>query len=206
MTDLTANEAAVLLTFNTYDTAEGTKGDLGVSWTGVDVLASTTGKPMAAVKGILGSLIKKGLVESDEADKFSGKPIAQCLTEQGVDVLFALRAAKVAPLPGQVADTAAFVAAQVEPKGEPSATPVTPPTDAPAEPARARQNGILYPVAGTVAHAIWTLAQGFADANGREAKPGDLKEQAEAAGINLASLGCGMGHRRKFMGIAKQRG
>ncbi|PJN95242.1 hypothetical protein CNY89_09635 [Amaricoccus sp. HAR-UPW-R2A-40] len=89
---------------------------------------------------------------------------------------------------------------------EPAATPVNPEPVAEAAPARARQNGILYPVAGTVAHAIWALAQGFADANGREAKPGDLKDQAEAAGINLASLGCGMGHRRKFLGIAKQRG
>lgn len=91
-TQLTANEAAVLLTFNTYEDVESTKGDLGVSWTGIDEIAAATGKSLASVKGIIGSLIKKGLVESDEADAFSGKPVAQCLTEAGAEALFALRA------------------------------------------------------------------------------------------------------------------
>lgn len=112
---LTANEAAVLLTFNTYGDAECTKSDLGVSWTGVDEIAKDTGKSLASVKGILGSLIKKGLVQSDEADAFSGKPIAQCLTDDGVDALFALRAEE-APVVGetQVAETLAFIEAQTE--------------------------------------------------------------------------------------------
>ena len=119
LVQLTANEAAVLLTFSTYEDAESTKSDLGVSWTGVDEIAKDTGKSLASVKGILGSLIKKGLVQSDEADAFSGKPIAQCLTDGGVDALFALRAEE-APVVGetQVAATLAFIEAQTEEEEE----------------------------------------------------------------------------------------
>lgn len=84
----TALEARVLKTFGTYKTAEGTKADLGVSWTDAAEIAKATGLPIATVAGVVGSLVKKGLVHSDHEP---GKPDALCLlTEKGVDVLFDL--------------------------------------------------------------------------------------------------------------------
>ena len=83
----TALEAVVLKAFNVYaDDPEGTKGDLGCSWTGATELAEATGLAIDSVKGVLGSLVKKNLVYADPATKFA--PAAVCLTEDGVDVIF----------------------------------------------------------------------------------------------------------------------
>lgn len=89
MTNLTSLEKIVLLAFNTYATAEGTKSDLGVSWTGVQELATATELKINTVKGAIGSLVKKGLVYSDHEP---GKPDALCLTEEGVDAHFQIDA------------------------------------------------------------------------------------------------------------------
>lgn len=70
--------------------------------------------------------------------------------------------------------------------------------EATAAPARDRRNGVLRPAEGSVSAKIWALADAFVGEHGREPKPGDLKDQAQAAGINLTSLGLGMGYRRKF--------
>lgn len=70
--------------------------------------------------------------------------------------------------------------------------------EAPAAPARDRRNGVLRPAEGSVSAKIWALADAFVAEHGREPKPGDLRETAMAQGINLTSLGLGMGYRRKF--------
>lgn len=89
MTNLTSLEKIVLLAFSTYATAEGTKSDLGVSWTDAAMLATATSLKLNTVKGVLGSLVKKGLVYSDHEP---GKPDALCLTEAGVDAHFQIDA------------------------------------------------------------------------------------------------------------------
>lgn len=93
MTTVTSLEARILKAFNTYsgeNAAEATKSDLGVSWTDAKDLSTETGLPVTSVAGVLGSLVKKGLVYSDPAEH--GKPAAVCLTDDGVDVLFLLPA------------------------------------------------------------------------------------------------------------------
>lgn len=70
--------------------------------------------------------------------------------------------------------------------------------EAPAAPAGDRRNGVLRPAEGSVSAKIWALADAFVAEHGREPKPGDLRETAMAQGINLTSLGLGMGYRRKF--------
>ena len=85
---LTKNEAKVLGAFNTYDDVEGTISDLGVSWTDAAELVTETGIKMSSIKGIIGSLVKKGLVDADEGD--AGKPDALCLTEAGARRFFEL--------------------------------------------------------------------------------------------------------------------
>lgn len=79
MLNLTANEKIVLQAFDTYSDVESTISDLGVSWTGTKELAAETKLSVASIKGILGSLTKKGLVESDD----NGENIAVCLTKEG---------------------------------------------------------------------------------------------------------------------------
>lgn len=86
---LTSKELQVLSAFNTYEDAEGTKSDLGVSWTDVQMLATDTGLSVKSVKGVVGSLVKKDLVFADNED--DAKNPALCLTEDGVDAFFANR-------------------------------------------------------------------------------------------------------------------
>ena len=112
MTSTTALEARVLLSFNTYtgaDAAEATKSDLGVSWTDAKDIAKATGLPLATVVGVMGSLVKKDLIQTDEGVT-GDKPAACCLTDAGVDVFFALPALDYAD---------ADVAADWEPQGKP---------------------------------------------------------------------------------------
>lgn len=93
MTTVTSLEARILKAFETYtgeNAAEATKSDLGVSWTDAKDLSTATELPAATVAGVLGSLVKKGLVHADPAAH--GKPAAVCLTDEGVDVLFLLPA------------------------------------------------------------------------------------------------------------------
>lgn len=85
MTSTTALEARVLKTFDLYDSAEATKSDLGVSWTDAKTIAGETGLALASVVGVMGSLVKKGLIQTDDEGTD-----ATCLTEAGVDVCFAL--------------------------------------------------------------------------------------------------------------------
>ena len=85
MTSTTALEARVLLSFNTYASAEATKSDLGVSWTDAKTIAGETGLVLASVVGVMGSLVQKGLIQTDDEGTD-----ATCLTEAGVDVCFAL--------------------------------------------------------------------------------------------------------------------
>lgn len=87
MTNLTSLEKIVLLAFNTYATAEGTKSDLGVSWTDATTLADATSLKLNTIKGVIGSLVKKGLVQTDSEDSK-----AICLTEKGVDAHFQIDA------------------------------------------------------------------------------------------------------------------
>lgn len=89
MTNLTSLEAIVLNAFDAYKTAEDTKSDLGVSWCDCLMLSTDTGLNIHTVKGVIGSLAKKGLVHVDDEP---GKPHAVCLTEAGVDAKFALPA------------------------------------------------------------------------------------------------------------------
>ena len=89
MTSTTALEARVLKTFDLYDSAEATKSDLGVSWTDAKTIAGETGLALATVVGVMGSLVKKDLIQTDEGVT-GQKPQACCLTESGVDVCFAL--------------------------------------------------------------------------------------------------------------------
>lgn len=70
--------------------------------------------------------------------------------------------------------------------------------EAPAAPARDRRNGVLRPVEGSVSAKIWALVDAFVAEHGREPKPAEIKDAATAQGINLTSLGLGMGYRRKF--------
>jgi hypothetical protein len=115
MTNLTSLEAIVLNAFEAYSTAEETKCDLGVSWSDATMLAADTGLQVNTVKGVLGSLVKKGLVYADDEP---GKPAAVCLTEEGADAKFALPAdlkdAPVVEEPGAEADEAAFIAALIK--------------------------------------------------------------------------------------------
>ena len=96
--NLTTKEILVLNTFETYSVdgridAEATKSDPGVSWTDAADLAAACNLPVASVKGVLGSLVAKGLVYADDEP---GKPSAQCLTEAGVDALVEIAAGNVA--------------------------------------------------------------------------------------------------------------
>jgi hypothetical protein len=119
MTNLTSLEAIVLNAFGAYKTAEDTKSDLGVSWTDATDLAADTGLQVNTVKGVLGSLVKKGLVYADDEP---GKPAAVCLTEDGVDAKFALPAdLSEAPVVGEEGPEleatdaeAAFIAALIK--------------------------------------------------------------------------------------------
>lgn len=107
MTNLTNKETIVLLAFKTYTGAESTKSDLGISWTDARDLSLETGLDIKTVKGVLGSLVNKGLVLTDEG---MGGVMIQCLTEAGVDALFAARAQLPAPV-DTAADGAVLVTA-----------------------------------------------------------------------------------------------
>lgn len=98
MTNLTTMQFAVLNTFGTYSgeqAIEATKSDLGVSWNDVADIARATGFTAKQVQGVLSGLVQRDLIQTSHED---GKPDAQCLTEAGVDALFAARAANAAPV------------------------------------------------------------------------------------------------------------
>lgn len=80
---VTELEQQVMRCFRTYDTLEGTQSDCGVSWTDAAELSKQSGLSLATVKGVLGSLVKKGWVYADDD---TGKPQAQCLTPEGAVV------------------------------------------------------------------------------------------------------------------------
>lgn len=86
---MTNLETTILALFNTYETAEGTKSDLGVSWTDAADLAKASGLPVNVVKGILGSLVKKDLVQVDVGGH--NNPVV-CLTDAGADARHAIPA------------------------------------------------------------------------------------------------------------------
>jgi hypothetical protein len=104
--ELTAKQTKILAAWPTaYDTAEDAKSDLGSTWTDVAELANNTGMTQASVRGVLGSLVNLGLAQTGEGG--DGNP-AQCLTEDGVDAVYALRGTAVQ-------DTTADAAAAVKP-------------------------------------------------------------------------------------------
>lgn len=84
---LTANQIAVLKTFVlNYDTAEDNKAD-NACYTDVADAAMETGKTVKSVRGIMGSLAKKGLITHEEGGE-TGEDDIQCLTDAGIDVVF----------------------------------------------------------------------------------------------------------------------
>lgn len=96
---LTELETKVLGAFNTYDDLASTIGDLGVSWTDAKELSVETGIAMKSIKGVIGSLVKKGLVDVDDdgpinAHDLKKAPTAICLTAEGAKVFFDLCAAE----------------------------------------------------------------------------------------------------------------
>lgn len=117
---LTSREAQLLINWSTnYDNAEAEKAD-NASWTeAADMVGN--GLSLKTVKGLLGSLAKKGLVEGGH-EKANGEPgDLQILTDASIDEVFRLRGelageAQAEPVAdkGMVADTVAFIAAQVE--------------------------------------------------------------------------------------------
>ena len=82
MTTLTTLETLVVAAFNTnYSCAEDEKAD-NASWGKVKQLSNKTGLAIESVKGVLGSLVKKGLVfDYNEDHTFS-------LTNNGIDCHF----------------------------------------------------------------------------------------------------------------------
>lgn len=88
---LTPREAQILVNWRTnYDNAEAEKAD-NASWAeAADMVGN--GLSLKTVKGLLGSLAKKGLVEGGH-DKANGEPgDLQILTDAGIDEVFRLRA------------------------------------------------------------------------------------------------------------------
>lgn len=79
---ITELEFKLLKSFETYDTLEGTQSDCGVSWTDAKELAEATGLAINTVKGVMGSLAKKGLIEIDDETNGRKTPIC-CLTPEG---------------------------------------------------------------------------------------------------------------------------
>jgi predicted transcriptional regulator len=82
MTTLTTLETLVIAAFNTnYNTAQDEKDD-NASWGNVKGIAKATVMELNTVKGVLGSLVKKGLVfDYNEDGMFS-------LTDSGIDAHF----------------------------------------------------------------------------------------------------------------------
>lgn len=132
--NLTENEIAVLTKFNTYEDLEATKSDLGVSWTDAGELANATDKPVKSIKGILGSLTKKGLIQSD-----SENTNLVCLTEEGADELYCIRSEAEVDQPEAVLDGAVQIVGEETLTEEPVADvatvelPEAPAEEAPAE-------------------------------------------------------------------------
>lgn len=89
---LTDYEKALLIIWPTnYKDAESEKAD-NASWVDVADLAKATSLKQSSVKGILASLVKKGLAEGGH-EKANGVPgDLQVLTDAGIDAAFALRA------------------------------------------------------------------------------------------------------------------
>lgn len=88
MTDLTPKEIKVLRSFETYPNVADTVHDLGVSWTDVKELAVESALTMRTVKGVVGSLEKKGLIVCDNDDDQKNPAIA--LDVAGVEALVEL--------------------------------------------------------------------------------------------------------------------
>lgn len=175
------------------------------NWSGQPLIGGNV-EMTKARKGNLTDLVKKGLLTV--VDDGEGHTYA-AFTMAGVE----LAAAMGLPDAGWLSQMLGEEAAPVNHEGdatptaeddaamdmEPAATPVTTTVEAsPAEPARDRRNGILYPAEGSVSAKIWALADAFVAQHGREPKPADLKDAATAQGINLTSLGLGMSYRRRF--------
>lgn len=91
-TALTAKEAAILRAWPTnYGSAEAEKGD-NATWSDIADLAKATGMSLKTARAVVGSLVKKGLVEGGH-ERANGEPgELQVLTEVGIDAVFALRA------------------------------------------------------------------------------------------------------------------
>lgn len=89
---LTAKEKVVaeaMRAFFNYDNADAEKSDCA-GWFDVKEMANEVGYTQGSVRGIIGSLVKKGLIHNDEGE--GGKKI-QCATDLGIDVAFALKGA-----------------------------------------------------------------------------------------------------------------
>lgn len=99
MANLTKNEIAVLLAWPlNYADAESNIAD-NATWNEANDIAKATGLPIKTVKGVLGSLAKKGLVEGGH-DKANGVPgDLQVLTEAGIRAVFDLKATPVETQP-----------------------------------------------------------------------------------------------------------
>lgn len=87
MTNITENEMTVLRAFPICtEDYNDVKEDLGQSWTEASELATETGKSKASINATIGSLLRKGLIHSDEKPNGQAGEI-QCLSEAGCDVL-----------------------------------------------------------------------------------------------------------------------
>lgn len=117
--DLTSNEKAIIVALleagidvNGCDTLDAMQHD-NMCLSDVAELATRTGKTEKSVKGILGSLTKKGLVVTEE--KTNGAPgVDQWLVTAALPLAFELRAEQNAPIPQPAAFTASD--AEVESK------------------------------------------------------------------------------------------
>ena len=70
-----------------YDNAEDLKAD-NFSWTDVKDLSEHTGQSVKTIKGVVGSLVKKGLADTDIGGE--NNPILS-LSEEGIDAAYDIK-------------------------------------------------------------------------------------------------------------------
>ena len=84
--NLTDLQAAILPSFLQCGSASSAMGDTGSTYTDAKELAKETGLPFATVRGVVGTLVKAGLVWAD--DEADGGLL--CLSEEGCQALIDL--------------------------------------------------------------------------------------------------------------------
>ena len=91
MTKLTNLESQVLKVWVdkvcSYDNAEDLKAD-NFSWTDVQDLSEHTGQSVKTIKGVVGSLVKKRLADTDVGGE--NNPIL-ALTDEGIDAAYNIK-------------------------------------------------------------------------------------------------------------------